>query len=88
MLLQNINQVVGVLFVHVLDAKVIHDKREANWARLVFPKARGVLALVISMFVELLLQQFLRNGARVRQPVHPFHSLEKKPSESTLSLSL
>ena len=48
-----------MFFAYILDTEVIDNKRELDWSPFVLPKAWDQLALVVSAFVEALLEQFI-----------------------------
>jgi hypothetical protein len=52
-------EVIHIFFVHVLDAKVIHDEGELNGSSLVFPKPWYKLPLGIPVLVEEFFEEFV-----------------------------
>ena len=64
MLAEALNQMVGMLFANVFDAKVIDNKAEADWVPLVAPKARtvsyGGVTIVAQEIDELLFGKYAR----------------------------
>ena len=64
MVAEALNQMVGMLFANVFDAKVIDNKAEADWVPLVAPKARSVssggVTIVAQEIDELLFSEYAR----------------------------
>ena len=64
MVAEALDQMVGMLFANVFDAKVINDKAEADWVPLVAPKARSVsyggVTIVAQEVDELLFGEYAR----------------------------
>ena len=48
-----------MFFPDIFDAKIVNDQSELYWSPLVFPEARNQFALMVSVFVEAFLQQFV-----------------------------
>jgi hypothetical protein len=70
-LLYGFQQIVSMLFAHVLHAKVVKDQVEANRAVFAFPEPWCGLTLVIAVLVEVLLQELLGNDAAYGKPYIP-----------------
>ena len=69
-----------VLFSDIFNSKVVYHQGKTNGPRLVRPESRRELALVVSVPVQPLFQQLLRDDAHVREALHAFHDLYiKKP---------
>ena len=52
MLEEDVAKVVGVAFVDILNAEVVNDEAEEDWAPLVAPEAWGCGTLVVACLVE------------------------------------
>ena len=57
--LENVHEVVNMLFSDVFYAEVVYDKCERYWSRDVPPQTRHQFALKVSVFVEALFEEFI-----------------------------
>ena len=52
-------EVQSVFFADIFDPKIVHHERELNWACIMLPESRYVLALPIAMLVESFSEEFI-----------------------------
>ena len=70
-LLEDIHEMLNVVLVDVLHAKVTNSKGEADWAPVVAQVSRCDLALAAICLVKAFGEEFLRNDASLWEAVHP-----------------
>ncbi len=71
---------INIGVIHILDPKIIHDKREYDWAHFMIPEARGIDALVIPKRGQFPAKAFVGKDTRLQKaPVGASH-FEVDPS--------
>ncbi len=59
-----------IYFANVFHPKVIDNQCKLYWSRVVLPKARYQLALLVSVFVETFLEEFVGKESCLWEAVH------------------
>ncbi len=70
-LLEDVHEMLFVVLVGVLHAKVINNEGEADWVPVVVPVSRCDLALAVACLVKAFGEEFLSNDASLWEAVHP-----------------
>jgi hypothetical protein len=71
---------VYIVFSHVLDGKVIHNKFECNWPCFVKPKPRGVPCGLEAISGQHLLQELVGQEASLFDVAHAFAYFQVHPT--------
>ncbi len=59
MFLESVFKMLGVFLANVFHSKVVHDQCELYWPCVVFPKAGYQFALLVAVFVQTFLEEFV-----------------------------
>ena len=70
----------GMLFSHILDAKVVDKEEKLNEVPFVVPKARSGCRLEVSCFVEALTKEVISQSSDLGKAIAAFNDLKKDPS--------
>jgi hypothetical protein len=70
-LLKDVQEMLHIVLVGVLHAKVINNEGEADWVPVVAPVSRCDLALAVACLVKAFGEEFLSNDAGLWETVHP-----------------
>ena len=73
MVVEALDQMVGMLFVNVFDAKVIHNETEADWVPLVVPKAGSVSYRGVTIAAQEAMSCFSVSMPDYGRPYMPWH---------------
>jgi hypothetical protein len=65
-----VQEVLRIFPADLFYSKIVDDKGELDWARLVRPQSGRCLALCVAVVLELICQEFLRYYSRLWEPVH------------------
>ena len=64
-----------MLATNILDAEVVHNKRERDWSSFVMPERGGVADRLVSVRGEVLDEAFFGDAARLLQSWHALSNL-------------
>jgi hypothetical protein len=78
--LQGIDEMVGIVFANIFDAKVVDDEAEGDVAALVSPKAGGARRWGVAVFGEVGLESNVGEEAGLFKAVHAFANFNVHPS--------
>ncbi len=70
MLVEDVEEVVCVLFPNAFDSKIVHDQGEPYGSPFMSEEAWRVLHFVVPMYLQTLLEEFVGQSARLRKAIN------------------